>query len=104
MIETDVGMYLWFNGLLTFLAFGLHFMSKWQEHRMKVAPVAPWTYVKAIPAQAGIAVFSAALAFLVTWAEGWLNPVTALAVGYMPNSIVENIVSRSREMMQQPRR
>lgn len=87
---------LWLNGLLCLLGFLYHAMTKWDEYVMTVAKVGFMRYLADNPSKVAVALSASALAFMGTWALGWMNPGMAIGCGYMATSIISQFVKRGQ--------
>lgn len=91
-------MELTINGALATVALLYHFAGKWETYRKEVSKISFLGYVKEYPANSLKAVAAMVISFAGAWTMGWLNPMTAIASGYMGNSLVNKYAERGVKM------
>lgn len=93
---------IWGFVLFAFGGLALHALSKWQGFRDEVPSASFSFYLSSHPIRVTTAVIGALLGFTWCYIEGaFSGPSTSIGLavafscGYMPNSIVDNVVKRA---------
>lgn len=93
MVKTEMEMYL-FAGLIV-LGLIAHVLGKLMELRRADSTLTMKKYFQSHPYQSGYSLISAIAGGIVLHEYGELTVVTAIATGYMADSIMDKISSRT---------
>lgn len=82
------------NAGLCAAAYAYHFMEYWAEERKTTKDLSIAGFCKMYPAKNGASLLGTIVAFVGCYAVGWLNPLGAVACGYMGDSVVRRLVGK----------
>lgn len=85
---------LWLNTILCLAAFTYHVLEKWSEYRRDVGDVPFSVFWRVLPAQHSATVVATVVAFVGCYALDWMNPLAAVACGYMGDSLTRRIADK----------